>query len=216
MTTSPTTDIQPGQHWQHVKRGTAYEVLGVAELQNGNVKGLREGARLAVYRGDDGKLWAREEGEFTDGRFRLTFTTPTLGDSLATSVAETMEEDGGCWSACSGCQESEDGYVSTKYYPYSPIFKCQPGGGCRECGGIGVIWQDGAFLESYGAALSPALDNTAVEGQSDITVERVWTGLRRFVMPNGRPLAQHFSKSEDQIAFCHAVIAALTVQTEKA
>lgn len=73
---------------------------------------------------------------------------------LTDRIAEVVQEDGGCWSACSGCQESVDGYVSSRDYPYSPIFKCQPGGGCRECGGLGVIWQDGDFLSSYGDALS--------------------------------------------------------------
>ncbi len=75
-------------------------------------------------------------------------------EQMKRSVAEVMQEDGGCWSACSGCQESVDGCVSSRDYPYSPIFKCQPGGGCGECGGIGVIWEDGAFLASYGDALS--------------------------------------------------------------
>ncbi|MES2173830.1 MAG: hypothetical protein V4523_07770 [Pseudomonadota bacterium] len=73
---------------------------------------------------------------------------------LIKSIAEVVEEDGGCWSACSGCQESVDGCVSFRDYPYSHIFRCQPGGGCSECGGIGVVWQDGDFLSSYGEALA--------------------------------------------------------------
>ncbi|MET3710355.1 hypothetical protein ABIC65_001035 [Sphingomonas trueperi] len=72
----------------------------------------------------------------------------------AARIAKVMEEDGGCWTPCSGCQESCDGCVSAKDYPYDARFKCQPGSGCRECGGIGVIWQDGAFLSSWGDALS--------------------------------------------------------------
>lgn len=55
--------------WQHVKRGTVYEVIGRAELQT--VSGaLVDGSEMVVYRGEDGKLWCREEGEFMDGRFR--------------------------------------------------------------------------------------------------------------------------------------------------
>lgn len=61
--------LEAGERWKHVKRGTFYDVIGHAELQNGNVKGLREGADLVVYRGEDGKLWARDAGEFADGRF---------------------------------------------------------------------------------------------------------------------------------------------------
>jgi hypothetical protein len=92
---------------------------------------------------------------------------PREGDGLAGRIAEVMDEDGGCWSPCSGCQEGVDGYVSEKDYPYSTTFKCQPGGGCRECGGIGVLWQDGAFLASYGEALTqrPPEQAGAVRGR---------------------------------------------------
>lgn len=69
---------------RHRKRGSEYEVLhrGV-QLQisthrrmrsdsrawEGQMTALQEGARLVVYRGEDGQLWAREEREFGDGRF---------------------------------------------------------------------------------------------------------------------------------------------------
>lgn len=75
---------------------------------------------------------------------------------LAARIAEVVKEDGGCWMPCSGCQESDEGYVSEKDYPYSSLFKCQPGGGCGECGGIGVVWWDGAYLSSFGDDISPA------------------------------------------------------------
>ncbi|WP_294138293.1 hypothetical protein [Sphingomonas sp.] len=104
-------------------------------------------------------------------------TPAPAGDVLARHVAEVMEEDGGCWTACSGCQESDEGYVSEKYYPYSPIFKCQPGGGCQECGGIGVIWQDGAFLASYGDALSDTTPDSAVSGSAEGLREAVLAGF---------------------------------------
>ncbi|MCL8382120.1 hypothetical protein [Xanthobacter aminoxidans] len=63
---------------RHVKRGLEYRVLGEAEAQvsaggyNGladNERKLREGDRLTVYQGADGKLWACFTDEFTDGRF---------------------------------------------------------------------------------------------------------------------------------------------------
>ena len=56
------------ERYRHKKRGTVYEVIGSAELQ---VAGLApdEGDHLAVYRGEDGKLWARPYDEFHDGRF---------------------------------------------------------------------------------------------------------------------------------------------------
>lgn len=60
----------------------------------------------------------------------------------AEKIAELVEEGAGFWRPCSGCQEGEDGYVSTRDYPYNKTFRCQPGAGCRECGGLGVIWDD--------------------------------------------------------------------------
>src|SRR5690349_6179102 len=50
-------------------------------------------------------------------------------------IAELIAEGDGFWRPCSGCQESSDGCVSVIDYPYSPVFQCQPGGGCGECGG---------------------------------------------------------------------------------
>lgn len=102
-----------------------------------------------------------------------TDQTPALQvEKLRERIAEVVAEDGGCWRACSGCQEGEDGYVSAKDYPYSAIFQCQPGGGCHECGGIGVLWEDGAFLASYGAALSPSAPSLAegVEIPADVSI----------------------------------------------
>lgn len=76
-------------------------------------------------------------------------------DRKAARVAEMIDE-GGAWRACSGCQEGEDGYISARDYPYSAVYRCQPGGGCTECGGIGVIWEPPGFWDGYGeAAPSP-------------------------------------------------------------
>ena len=56
--------------WWHVKRGTTYEEVGRAELQKSGVSyTLIEGDKLVIYRGQDGKLWARDAQEFDDGRF---------------------------------------------------------------------------------------------------------------------------------------------------
>jgi hypothetical protein len=57
-----------GKRWRHVKRGTVYEEIGRAELQIATLD-LVDGSDLVIYRGEDGKLWARQEDEFLDGRF---------------------------------------------------------------------------------------------------------------------------------------------------
>ncbi|WP_043346141.1 hypothetical protein [Methylobacterium sp. B1] len=52
----------------HLLLWTKYEVLGVAELQRA-LTPVKEGSKLAIYRGDDGKLWAKDLGDSHDGRF---------------------------------------------------------------------------------------------------------------------------------------------------
>lgn len=56
------------RRWRHKKRGTVYEEIGRAELQTSEDY-VVEGDTVVVYRGEDGKLWAREALEFEDGRF---------------------------------------------------------------------------------------------------------------------------------------------------
>lgn len=64
-----------GELWQHKKRGTVYEVIGEAELQCAT-HDPSEGDELVIYRGDDGKLWARMRDEFHDGRFEALRPEP--------------------------------------------------------------------------------------------------------------------------------------------
>lgn len=72
---------------------------------------------------------------------------------LADKVGEAME-DGGFWRSCSGCHETSDGYPIGQAIQ-SAALKCDLGGGCRECGGIGAIWDDtdyadmAAFMQKY-------------------------------------------------------------------
>ena len=55
-----------GQCWRHVKRGSSYEIVGVATGQGGH----QEGEALVVYRCmETTRLWVRSLDEFKDGRF---------------------------------------------------------------------------------------------------------------------------------------------------
>lgn len=83
-----------GERVRHLQRGTEYEVLGVAELQIASAP-VTEGSKLAIYRGEDGRLWAREVGEFRDGRFE-TITPAPDPKSIAQALegaAEQAEKD---------------------------------------------------------------------------------------------------------------------------
>lgn len=52
---------------RHVKRGSAYIVLGEAQIQTDTP--LKDYDSVVVYQSYDGKLWVRPVSEFTDGRF---------------------------------------------------------------------------------------------------------------------------------------------------
>lgn len=61
------TRRSPNQLFRHVKRGTTYEKVALASLQCADP--CEETAVLVIYRGEDGKVWARPHDEFHDGRF---------------------------------------------------------------------------------------------------------------------------------------------------
>lgn len=68
------------ERYRHKKRGTVYEVVGTAELQVAEFINMPdEGDHLAIYRGEDGKLWARPYNEFHDGRFEPLPPAPEAG-----------------------------------------------------------------------------------------------------------------------------------------
>jgi hypothetical protein len=62
------SEHQSTRQWRHRKRGTAYVEIGRATLQAATGP-AGEGDTLVIYRGEDGRIWAREVHEFEDGRF---------------------------------------------------------------------------------------------------------------------------------------------------
>lgn len=64
-----------GSRWKHLKRGSVYEVVGLARMQigtgvDGDTAGTLERRSFVVYRSiSDDTLWVRPESEFKDGRF---------------------------------------------------------------------------------------------------------------------------------------------------
>jgi hypothetical protein len=88
-------------------------------------------------------------------------------------VAEVLENGDGFWRTCDGCHETEDGHP-VGHYPFSAILKCDLGGGCSECGGIGAVWDDtdyGAMADAWDAQ-EIAREQTE-EAQAPIDYDRV-------------------------------------------
>lgn len=59
-------------------------------------------------------------------------------DEQVSRFRDDSRHEDGCWRSCSGCLEHVDGRPVG--YPFNPSLGCYPGSGCRECGGIGAIW----------------------------------------------------------------------------
>lgn len=68
------------------------------------------------------------------------------------AVAETVAKGGGFWAPCTGCYDTEDGRP-TQRYEHSDVFGCELGNGCRECGGLGAVWDDTDY-----AAMAAAME----------------------------------------------------------
>lgn len=83
---------------------------------------------------------------------KVSSPTPATPIELGV-VADILAEGNGCWVTCSGCHESYDGAPTG---PYSQVMKCTLGVGCRECGGIGAIWDTTNYAE-MGDAMAAAM-----------------------------------------------------------
>lgn len=91
---------------------------------------------------------------------------PSVGDVVTLGVGEVVTLEGvepsdGVWHQCSGCHESNEGYPTG---PWSTIFGCHMGGGCGQCGGLGVRW-DGTDYSTWTAdGPAPPKVETVAEG----------------------------------------------------
>ncbi len=78
--------------------------------------------------------------------------TPDIRAAIATArIHEILGEGKGFWKSCTGCHEPNEGQPTG---PYSDLLKCNLGGGCHECGGIGAVW-DGTDYADLGDYFSP-------------------------------------------------------------
>ncbi|MFQ6776923.1 hypothetical protein V6Z69_17090 [Cereibacter sphaeroides] len=62
---------------------------------------------------------------------------PPTWQAVADDVARVLSEDCGAWVSCTGCYATDEGYPTAGA---DPVFGCALGMGCRECGGLGAVW----------------------------------------------------------------------------
>ena len=79
---------QPGERYQHIKRGTTYQVIGRGKLQTDAP--LTDYAEVVAYRCEEtGDVWVRPQSEFTPDRFRALPAAPV---AEAQMVAEKFHD----------------------------------------------------------------------------------------------------------------------------
>jgi hypothetical protein len=146
---------------------------------------------------------------------------------IAEEIAEAEAGGRGFWRACCGCQEAVDGCLNTEDYPYNSVFKCHPGAGCSECGGLGVIWDDidyAEMAEEMAGEMNSARPSSgwdeAIERVEELYTEMVghdgsgnYNGCDDFMqavrdlrsLPGWRSLVEDAKRRADQAANLHDV-----------
>lgn len=67
--------------------------------------------------------------------------------AITEEVRELVEdEEAGFWRPCTGCHETDEGHPTGRF-PFSRALNCELGHGCRECGGIGAVWDDTDYAD---------------------------------------------------------------------
>lgn len=78
---------------RHVKRGTDYEVVAEGLMQTAVSPGAWDDLPMTIYRGEDGKWWARPTTEFNDGRFApIAALSPPAANSSGTLTSSPAAE----------------------------------------------------------------------------------------------------------------------------
>jgi hypothetical protein len=80
-------------------------------------------------------------------------------------IKETIAEGQGFWASCTGCFETNEGHAPRGSY-FSKVFNCHLGNGCRECGGIGAIW-DTTDYDAMADAMGKDLDTHPAPKQAE-------------------------------------------------
>ena len=90
---------------------------------------------------EDRRLVSEEPESANDGADEYVLARSIIPapreDGYSAGVRAALEQGGGVWRSCTGCYETDEGYPTA---PIDPVFGCERGAGCRECGGIGAVW----------------------------------------------------------------------------
>lgn len=95
---------------------------------------------------------------------------PLLDNPSVARIHELIEEGDGFWRPCTGCHETEDGY-DVGNYPTSRALKSKLGSGCRECGGLGAIWDNTDYADMARFMLAEDKNPTSYELPSGWSVQ---------------------------------------------
>lgn len=172
------------ERFRHVKRGTEYAVVGRASLQNAGAVALSEAACMVIYRGDDGKLWAREESEFMDGRFEPVAVSPE--PVPATNQAGEVATDIDALNAL-------DAWAETHCADHDPDY----------------IAKDDVVRYLAALATQPATSQEAIEagkvvleGRGDGTYAEAEQAIRSLIAHIEKPATSQEGEDEDVIHDC--------------
>lgn len=77
-------------------------------------------------------------------------------------IPDALAEGGGVWRSCSGCHCLNEGVPTGDW---SEVMRCHLGIGCRECGGIGAIWDMTDYADMAAFMNQPPHEHLVVTDQ---------------------------------------------------
>lgn len=107
---------------------------------------------------DYGRQWC-QHNVWADGVEYVRADTIPAAPIELSRVAEELAEESGAWVSCSGCHELNEGHPTGEW---SNVLKCHLGLGCRECGGIGAVWDNTDY-----SFVNESADEASIKAERD-------------------------------------------------
>jgi hypothetical protein len=131
-------------------------------------------------------------------------------------ISEQVKEGAGFWSPCSGCYETEDGQPVARY-AYSAVMQSPLGAGCRECGGLGAVWDNIDYDElAHIEGLDESVNDEGAEHAEGLSCECCAASVSfqaemRNALVLGRAVFEGNQEQLDAVEYMAALIEALAV-----